>query len=163
MLVLLLALAAVPAQAAGPQALPYFAALKREVTNVRAGPGTDYPVLWVYRRAGWPVEVLNRFENWRRIRDHAGDVGWVHSAMLARRHTAAVEAPPDGHVALTRRPDASAPTKALLAQDVLVELETCRADWCRISVAGRTGYVPQDRLWGIYPGDPYPPAPPAGG
>ena len=35
--------------------LPRFASLDSNEINLRAGPGTDYPILWVYQRKGLPV------------------------------------------------------------------------------------------------------------
>ena len=57
--------------------LPRFASLKADEVNVRAGPATRYPVDWVFKRKGMPVEIVAEFENWRKIRDWQGTSGWV--------------------------------------------------------------------------------------
>ena len=49
--------------------LPRFVSLKSDEVNARVGPGADYQIAWVFRRAGLPVEVLAEFENWRQIRE----------------------------------------------------------------------------------------------
>src|SRR5690606_22259481 len=55
--------------------------------NVRTGPGTRYPIQWVYLRRGWPVEVIEEYELWLQIRDIDGDTGWVHRNLLSGRRT----------------------------------------------------------------------------
>ena len=30
-------------------------------------------------------------------------------------------------------------------------VDRCRDNWCRISVTGYTGWIPQEMLWGVYP------------
>ena len=73
----MLALASSPLRAedvANPSGLPLprFVSLKSDRVNVRKGPGTNYPIAWVFSRAGLPVEVIREFENWRQIRDSEG-------------------------------------------------------------------------------------------
>src|SRR5476649_1199442 len=64
------------AQAADPGALPpsrrgsglpipRFASLRSDEVNVRTGPGTRYPVDWVFKRKGMPIEIVAEYENWR--------------------------------------------------------------------------------------------------
>src|SRR5687767_10721588 len=60
-----------------PLPLPRFASLDSGEANLRAGPGKDYPILWVYQRKGLPVEIIQEFDTWLRIRDRDGTVGWV--------------------------------------------------------------------------------------
>src|SRR6266404_7272510 len=48
--------------------LPRFASLRSDEVNVRTGPGTRYPVDWVFKRKGMPVEIVAEYENWRKIR-----------------------------------------------------------------------------------------------
>ncbi len=67
--------------------LPRFASLQSSEVNMRAGPGETYPIMWTYQRAGLPVEIIEEFDIWRRIRDHDGVVGWVKSTLLVgKRH-----------------------------------------------------------------------------
>ena len=70
--------------------LPRFVSLKSDEVNARVGPGADYQIAWVFRRAGLPVEVLGEFENWRQIRDSSGSTGWVNAALTSARRTAVV-------------------------------------------------------------------------
>src|SRR5271165_6481705 len=70
--------------------VPRFVSLKASEVNARVGPGADYQIAWVFRRAGLPVEVLAEFENWRQIRDSSGSTGWVNAALTSARRTAVV-------------------------------------------------------------------------
>ena len=70
--------------------LPRFVSLKSDEVNARVGPGADYQIAWVFRRAGLPVEVLAEFENWRQIRDSSGSTGWVNAGLTSARRTAVV-------------------------------------------------------------------------
>jgi SH3-like domain-containing protein len=36
---------------------------------------------------------------------------------------------------------------------VIAEVEECTSEWCLISVQGHEGWVEQERLWGVYPGE----------
>ena len=38
--------------------LPRFVSLKSDKVNVRKGPSTDQAIVWVFNRAGLPVEVI---------------------------------------------------------------------------------------------------------
>ena len=59
-LALLLLLLAVPFAplAAQDRDVPYWATLRASEVNMRVGPSEDFPIAWVYRRAGLPVKVL---------------------------------------------------------------------------------------------------------
>lgn len=160
-LALLLAMAAAvagPAGNAGSAAntqLPYFASLKRATTNVRIGPDFSYPVRWIYKHAATPVEVVYRYGNWRRIRDNTGAVGWVHAVMLSPRRTAWIQERNGTDVRARANPAATARVVAILKPDVLVKPLHCRNNWCLVDVTGHDleGYVPQSRLWGVYPNE----------
>ena len=67
--------------------LPRFAALRSDEVNLRAGPGTRYPIQWVYKRRELPVEILREFEVWRLVQDPEGIKGWVHQATLTGRRS----------------------------------------------------------------------------
>ncbi|MBS0541279.1 MAG: hypothetical protein JSR47_21120, partial [Proteobacteria bacterium] len=56
--------------------LPRFASLRSDLVNVRAGPGTRYPIEWVFKHKLMPVEIIAEYENYRKIRDWQGAGGW---------------------------------------------------------------------------------------
>src|SRR5437660_12925684 len=74
--------------------LPRFASLRSDEVNVRTGPGTRYPVDWVFKRKGMPVEIVAEYENWRKIRDWQGASGWVHQSLLTGKRGFIIAAKP---------------------------------------------------------------------
>ena len=44
-----------------------FLSLKKNKTNVRYGPGLDYPIKYIYRKINLPVRQIDKKENWRRV------------------------------------------------------------------------------------------------
>ena len=34
-----------------------------------------------------PVEVIDEFEVWRKVKDYQGDIGWIHLSQLSRKRT----------------------------------------------------------------------------
>ena len=55
-------------------ALPRMVSLRSNLINARSGPGARYPIEWVYRQKGAPVEIIAEFELWRKIRDWDGSL-----------------------------------------------------------------------------------------
>lgn len=128
--------------------IPRFVSLRSDEVNLRTGPGTMYPVEWVYVRRGLPVEVVAEFDVWRRIRDWQNTVGWVHQSMLDGKRTALIIGS-DGN--LLRDPADSAPPVARLAPGVIARLLECDGLWCRIEAEGHRGWLKRDEFWGSYP------------
>ncbi len=151
-----------PAQTSG-LAVPRFVSLKSDKVHIRQGPGTDHKVLWVYQRAGLPVEVVQEFEAWRQVRDAEGALGWVLQTLVSGRRTALV-LPWELKSAETK--GAAAPQTALLADEkdnakpvafieagVIANIRTCNGRWCYVSVGDFRGYIQQKKLWGVYEGE----------
>lgn len=130
--------------------LPRFVSLRADEVNLRTGPGTRYPIDWVYRRRGMPVEIIDEFDTWRRIRDWQGTEGWVHQSMVQGQRGILVTG--QRHM-LRRRPQADAPGVALLDAGVVGVLQRCQGDWCEVSAGGFTGWLPRSAFYGLYPGE----------
>src|SRR4029077_10495747 len=114
-------------------AMPRFVRLKPDRVNVRGGPTRDHEVMFVYTRAGLPVEITAESDNWRRIRDWEGSEGWVYHSMLSGRRTGIVNAKEkDGLVPLHAKGDSAAPVVAQLQSGVLGSVKYCTGSWCRI-------------------------------
>lgn len=132
-------------------ALPRFVSLKSDRVNLHEGPSKEHPTLWVYERAGLPVEITAEFETWRKIRDSEGTEGWVLHSLLSGRRTALV-GPWKKEPSLAYARD-RATALARLSPGVVVNLRLCDGAWCRVSGDGFDGYVKQENLWGVYPGE----------
>jgi SH3-like domain-containing protein len=134
--------------------MPRFVSLKSDRVNVRAGPTKDQAVGWLYTRAGLPVEITAEFENWRRIRDWEGAEGWVYHSLLSGRRTGVVVSKAkDALVPLYEKPDAQSALAAQLQAGVLGTVKRCTGTWCHLTGDGFDGWVEQERLWGVYPGE----------
>lgn len=130
--------------------LPRYVALRAPEVNMRTGPGLRYPIEWVYAQSGLPVEVIDEFETWRRIRDWEGSIGWVHQNMLTGDRQALVI----GKQRLLRRePDEGAVGQALVEAGVIGRLKRCAGGWCEIEVQGHTGWLRDDEIYGVAPGE----------
>ena len=64
--------------------IPHFLSLRADVVNMRAGPGTRYPIIMIYHRRHMPVKILREFDVWRLIEDVDGQKGWIQQAILSR-------------------------------------------------------------------------------
>lgn len=136
---------AIPAAAAARE-VPYWASIRAEKLNMRAGPGRDFPIRWVYRRDGLPLKVIRVHEGWRLVRDPDGAEGWVTANLLSAERGALVIG--DGLAAMRAEPAASATLRWNAEPGVVGRLGDCEGEWCRFDVGGRAGFVRQDRLWG---------------
>jgi len=134
--------------------VPRYVSLKASKAYVRRGPTKEHPVAYIYRRAGEPVEITAEYDNWRRIRDSEGAEGWVWHSLLSGRRTALV-APWSKDPALPIRVSAAEDSRASarLEPKVLVEVRRCDGSWCRVEGDGFDGWIEQERLWGVYPGE----------
>jgi SH3-like domain-containing protein len=134
--------------------VPRFVSLKSERVNARMGPTRDHGVIWIYQRAGLPVEITAEFENWRRIRDNEGTESWVFHSMLSGKRTGVVQprANTTDLVPLMNRAGGDR-IVARLEPRVQGTVRTCQRGWCRLTGEGFDGWIEQHRLWGVYPNE----------
>lgn len=132
--------------------VPRFVSLKSDRVNVRVGPSRDHRIGWTFVRAGLPVEIVQEFENWRRIRDWEGSEGWVFHSLLTGRRTALVTPWESAMITpLREEPRSDARVVAELSPKVLGEVGQCKEGWCEVSGDGFSGWIDQTRLFGVYP------------
>lgn len=129
---------------------PYWASIDSSRAIMRRGPSQQMRAMWEYRRPGLPVRVLELHEDWRKIEEPDGTIGWMHRRLLTARRTAIVT----GGVQPIRsaaRNDANVAWRA--APGVIGALGECRDGWCAFDAGrGRRGFIAADAIWGD--GDP---------
>jgi SH3-like domain-containing protein len=150
-----------PLAAEGPSGLPLprFVTTRSNPINVRVGPGTKYDVAWVYVKAGTPVEIIQEFDTWRKIRDADGSEGWLHQNLLQGKRAGLVSPGSTEPVALRRDPDDKAGVRAWLTPSFRVDIKECDGKWCKVIATAHPvtgspqsfdGWVHQGDLWGVY-------------
>ncbi|HZB89872.1 MAG TPA: SH3 domain-containing protein [Stellaceae bacterium] len=135
------------------QPLPRFVSLREGEVNLRAGPGERYPIDWVLTEKDRPVELLQEFDVWRKIRDAEGSEGWVHERMISVARTVQVA----GEIrTLHLDPDPASPAVARAEPGVVARLLDCRGSWCHVDAQGIKGWLQRDQVWGVYAAEPVP-------
>lgn len=130
--------------------LPRFASLRSSEVNMRTGPGTRYPIEWVFTHQGLPVEIIAEYEIWRRVRDPDGAEGWVHKSALSGKRTAIIT----GSLReMHRDNDDASPVVARLEAGTTGQLISCAKDWCKLKFDGIRGYLRKTTFWGAYPNE----------
>lgn len=166
-LILLVPQAQALAQSDNPSGLPLprFASTRSEPINVRVGPGTKYDVAWTFLQSGIPVEIVQEFDTWRKIRDVEGSEGWVHQNLLSgvrAGYTSPLIA--NGEVALRVGKTDESGTRARLGPGYKVTIKSCDGNWCEVSATHQdenqrstiySGYLRQEELWGVYPDEAF--------
>ncbi len=130
--------------------LPRFVSISASRANMRAGPGEQYPIAWVYQRKLYPLEVIGEYDQWRQVRDADGTEGWMHRVLLSGNRTALVV---QGTASLFRKPSSIAPLVARLEAGVVGEVLECSPSWCRLDIDGARGWVVTSALWGTFQGE----------
>lgn len=163
----LVAITQARAASVGPSGLPLprFATTRSAEINVRVGPGTRYNIAWIYVKAGMPVEIVQEFDTWRKIRDVDGQEGWVHQNMLSgKRSGIAKPADAGGQLPLLSRAGDATGVRAWLGTGFRVDIAKCDGAWCQVSATSQpatgsaatyTGFLAQAQLWGVYPNEEF--------
>ena len=130
--------------------LPRMVSLRSSLINVRSGPGSRYPIEWVYKQKGAPVEIISEFELWRKIRDWEGTETWVHKAMLSGRRFVRVIT--SGENNIYAKPEDGAKIIAKVEDGVVGEIDKCPTPdgMCLIKFDNIKGWMPRKDLFGIY-------------
>ena len=124
----------------------YFLTLRNEKVNLRQGPSFDYPVKIFYKKKYLPVLVQDKSGNYRKIRDHENNSGWIHISQLSKKKAAIVI--DDDSILFSNSTIYSNPI-AILKKGRLVKIKRCKKNWCKTITADFKGWIKKEGLWGL--------------
>ena len=124
----------------------YFRTLRNNKVNLRQGPSFDYPIKIFYEKKFLPVLIQERSDNFRKIRDHENNTGWVHISQLSKKKAAIIV--DDNSILFNDSTIYSNPV-AILKKGRLVKINKCKSDWCKIKTGEFKGWVKKESLWGL--------------
>ena len=124
----------------------YFLTLRNDKVNLRQGPSFDYPVKIVYKKKFLPVLIQDKSDNFRKIRDHENNTGWIHRSQLSKKKAAIVV---DDNLILFSGSTIFSNPLAILKKGRLVVISKCKNDWCKVKSGKFSGWLKKDSLWGL--------------
>lgn len=139
-------LMSVSAHAQQNKVKPYWVSISKSESRMRTGPGTDYPIKWIYKRKHLPMKVIAKLADWRQVEDPDGDQGWMHLSQISPNRTALVIG--NSNVNLLDQPSANAKIAWRAEPGVVGRIDDCGKGYCRMDVAGRVGYVDVRNIMG---------------
>ena len=125
----------------------YFLTLRNDKVNLRQGPSFEYPIKLFYKKKFLPVLVQEKFENFRKIRDHENNTGWIHVSQLSKKKAAIVI---DGEAYIFSSNTIFSKPLAISKNGKLLLVKKCKKDWCKISSENIKGWIKKESLWGLY-------------
>ena len=125
----------------------YFSTLRYNNVNLRQGPSKDYPIKIFYKKKYLPVLVQDTSDNFRKIKDHENNTGWIHVSQLSKKKAALTL---NDQVVIFKNSTVFSKPLAVLEKGRLCLISRCKNNWCKIKVEKYSGWVKKNNLWGNF-------------
>ena len=123
----------------------YFLTLRYDNVNLRQGPSKEYPIKIFYKKKYLPVLVQDSSDNWRKIRDHENNSGWIHLSQLSKKKAAITI---DDQVIIFKNATIFSKPLVVLEKGRLCLISKCGEEWCKIKTNKYKGWIKKKSLWG---------------
>ena len=123
----------------------YFSTLKYNNVNLRQGPSKNYPVKIFYKKKYLPVLIQDASDNFRKIKDHENNTGWIHVSQLSKKKAALTL---NDKVIIFKNSTIFSKPLAVLEKGRLCLISKCKDNWCKIKVDKYSGWVKKTELAG---------------
>lgn len=122
-----------------------FLSIKGKTVNIRAKPTTQSDVAWELIQ-GYPVEVIDRKEDWLKVKDFEGPLGWVHQPLTSSDPHFLIKA---DSVNLRAGPGTSHSVVTKLKKYDIVKTLEKQGDWAKVATTeGQEGWLLSKLGWG---------------
>jgi len=123
----------------------YFSTLRYKDVNLRQGPSKEYPVKIFYKKKYLPVLIQDTSDNFRKIKDHENNTGWIHVSQLSKKKAALVNVT---QVTMFENSTIFSTPVAVLEKGRLCIILKCSDEWCKIKTDKYSGWLKKQSLWG---------------
>ena len=124
----------------------YFLTLRYDKVHLRQGPSKEYPIKIFYKKKFLPVLVQDKSDNFRKIRDHENNSGWIHISQLSKKKAAIVI---DKRLIMFKNPTIYSKPIVILNKGRLTKIIKCNETWCKAKSDKYKGWLKKDSLWGL--------------
>ena len=128
--------------------IPRFVSTKTLESNLRIGADISYPILIQYKFKNIPLQITDEYNDWRKIIDFEGNVGWMHKRLLKGNRFAIIAAPYKEPVQIYNKPQGK--TVGKIGKRNIVKIIRCLNKWCLVEINQKKGWISKNNLWGVY-------------
>lgn len=130
------------------QEVNYFASLRSNETNIRSGPGSNYPIKYSFKIKNLPIRVISEYDNWCEIEDYEGSRGWVAQNLITKkRHVLTYSK--KNIIEMFAKKDPSSRKIFNIENFVIGEFIKCENIWCAVKINDKKGWILAQDLFGI--------------
>ena len=124
----------------------YFLTLLYDKVNLRQGPFREYKIKIFYKKKFLPVLIQDQSGNFRKIRDHENNTGWIHISQLSKKKAAIVI---DEDLIMFKSPTIYSMPIVILEKGKLSKIIKCKNEWCKAKSGKYKGWLKRESLWGL--------------
>ena len=110
---------------------------------MRRGPGIRYPILWVYQKRSLPLEIIEEFNTWRKVRDPDGAEGWIHQSMLTGKRSGLVI---NDLAEMYKGSNSRSEVMAKIERSVVLTIISCpqKINFCNVRYNDQKGWIKKE-------------------
>ena len=130
------------------QEVNYFASLRSNETNIRSGPGANYPIKFTFKLRNLPVKIVSEYDNWCEIEEYEGSRGWVAQNLITKkRHLMTFIK--KNIIDINTKKNETSKVIFHLENYVIGEYLKCEESWCALKINDEKGWVLSSDLYGV--------------
>ena len=122
----------------------YYLMLKNSEVNVRYGPGFSYPIKFKYKKRFFPLKVIDKKENFKKVIDFKKNSGWIHSSQLKKNKSFIIL---KNQILFSKPTKYSKPVAKVFSGRLLL-VKKCKLKWCKVKTEKYEGWIANNNLWG---------------
>ena len=128
--------------------LPRYVSLKSDEVNLRVGPSINYPIQIKYIQINLPVEIIDEFDVWRKVKDHKNNIGWLHKSLIKGERFVLIKGKKEISKKIYNRPNGQ--VIGIVGDNNIFNLDACLINWCYVSHKDLKGWISKEFIWGVY-------------
>ena len=123
-----------------------FFSTKFDEVNVRNGPGLNHLLLYKILVKGYPLKEIREFDNWKKVQDFSGRVGWISKSQLSSQKYV-ITIIPDQY--LYKFPTNNSKKIATVKKESLLKVIKETEGWLFLESDGVKGWITKNTVWGL--------------